>query len=185
MEIIEIIYNKMEEHGYERDPQMNKAIETRYNRMKKSERGKAFTDEALVEYILRMFYQKKKPVMRCKYFIGDKTITDYANDEGVSANGLRSAIYSGRNKGITSVAEIGKDFVERAKQRSNIPNSPLLAECRKLGMTYAEIVEIFNDEYPDSENMAKEEKDAALAEIMTIMIEAKKPKERKMAMILQ
>ena len=184
MEIIEIIYKKMEEHGYERDPQMNKAIETRYNRMKKSKRGKAFTDEALVEYILRMFYQKKKPVMRCKYFIGDKTITDYANDEGVSANGLRSAIYSEKKKGIP-VEKIGKDFVERANQRSNIPNGPLLKECRKLGMTYAEIVEIFNDEYPDSESMTKEEKDAALAEIMTTMIEAKKPKERKMAMILQ
>jgi hypothetical protein len=184
MEIIEIIYNKMEEHGYERDPQMNKAIETRYNRMKKNKRGKAFTDEALVEYILRMFYQKKKPVMRCKYFIGDKTITDYANDEGVSANGLRSAIYSGRNKGIP-VEEIGKDFVERANQRSDIPNGPLLKECRKLGMTYAQIVEIFNDEYPDSESMTEEEKDAALAEIMTTMIEAKKPKERKMAIILQ
>ena len=184
MEIRNIILNKMEEHGYSKDENMCKSIQKRFGRMRPMKKSKCLSDEALVDYIIVSFYRKKNVSPNCKYFIGDKTITDYANDEGVSANGLRSAIYSEKNKGIP-VEKIGKDFVERANQRSIIPNGPLLKECRKLGMTYAEIVGIFNDEYPDSENMTKEEKDAALAEIMTIMIEAKKPKERKIAMILQ
>lgn len=170
----DMIYSKMEEYGFSRDLKMCMEIEKRLNRMKKSKNGKKYSDEYLIDYILKTFYKKKgtNSAYECKYFIDDKPSAEFARENGILPFNLNNAIHRGLKKDPkASVEIIGKSYVERVKNRFiyTCNGYPLSIACKMAGVSNDDALRIFHKEHPDKESMTDEEIDAALVEIVEVL----------------
>ena len=69
-------------------------VNARFNRMRNNKRASKLTDEELVDYIFRTFYNKPKG-NTCKYYIGDMSLPEFAKENNMLSISLRCAIRKG------------------------------------------------------------------------------------------
>lgn len=178
----DMIYSKMEEYGFSRDLKMCMEIEKRLNRMKKSKNGKKYSDEYLIDYILKTFYKKKgtNSAYEYKYFIDDKPSAEFARENGILPFNLNNAIHRGLKKDPKASVEIlGKSYVERVKNRFiyTCNGYPLPIACKMAGVSNDDALRIFHELYPNIDNMTKEEIDAGVKEAFDFL--KSRPKKNK------
>jgi len=162
-----------------------KEFESRFKRMRNNKKLNKYSDEYLVGYIIRNFYkdkQKANSPYKCKYYVGELTATEYARKNGMIPGSVKGAIHSGLLKNPNAeVEELAISFVERNKDRIRYTydNYPLIDICRKYKLSYANVLRIFYEEYPDRENMTKEEVSNAIKDIVDVL-KQRSPKKKKM-----
>lgn len=182
MILIDMIYSKMEEYGFSRDFKMCMEIEKRLNRMKKSKNGKKYSDEYLVDYILKTFYKTNgtNSPFACKYFIDDKPSSEFARENGVLPYNINNAIHRGLKKDPNSSIEIiAKSYIERQKNKFTYTYNgyPLSIACKNVGLTNSEVLKLFHELYPNIDSMTKEEIDAGVKEAFDFL--KSRPKKNK------
>ena len=147
----------------------------RYVRMRKNKKLDKYSDEYLIEYIIRNFYSRKptNSPYKCKYFVGDSTASEFARQQGVLPSSVKGAIRSGLIKDPNaSVAQIAIAFAERNKNKYmfTYENKPLTDACKDHNISREYVMIVFYEEYPDHDKMTDEEKDAAIKIIMDTFI---------------
>lgn len=147
-------------------------VNERYERMRKNKRLNKYSDDYLIDYIIRTFYSKTtRPQHKSKYYVGDLTATEFAKQNGMLPSSVKGAIYSGLVKNPdASTDELAISFVKRNKDRNKYTyeNYPLTYACRKYHLSYANIMKVFYEEYPNKDKMTQSEVDAAIKEIVDI-----------------
>lgn len=154
-------------------------FEERFNRMRKNKKLNEYSDEYLVDYIIRNFYSNKS-AFGCKYYVGNTTLAEYARQNGMTSYSMRGAVRSGLVKDPTaSVEELAKAFVERNKNKFkySYENYPLSIACKKFNISNEVVLKVFHDNYPDMESMTHEEIDTAIRDIVDIL-RKEKPKSK-------
>ena len=151
-----------------------KEFESRFKRMRNNKKLNNYSDEYLIDYIIRNFYkdkQKTNSPYKCKYYVGELTATEYARKNGMIPGSVKGAIHSGLLKNPNAeVEELAISFVERNKERIRYTyeNYPLTEACRKYHLSYTNIMMVFYEEYPNREKMTQEEANQAIKEIVDI-----------------
>lgn len=152
-----------------------KEIEDRFKRMRKNKKLDKYTDEDLIEYIIKTFYSRKIncPFER-KYFVGETPLSEFARKNGVSPYSIKGAVHRGLKKDTNAnVEELARAFIERNKNKFmyTYEGYPLSIACRKFGLSNVGVLKIFHDNYPDSDNMTEEEINYAIKDIIDTLRE--------------
>ena len=161
-----------------------KEVEGRFNRMRKNKKLDNLSDEYLIDYIFRTFYPDKPKTnlpYKCKYYVGDIPVSEYANQNNILVYSIRSAVRrSLRENSGADVTKIAIEYVKKNKNKYifSYGDMPLTDACKKNNISRASVLNVFYDEYPNHDKMTNEEKDAAIKEIVDNILEAKKTKSR-------
>lgn len=149
-------------------------FQNRFNRMRKNEKAKKFSDEELIEYIFKNFYKtKKRQQSRRKYYINGKSVYEFAKDNRLIANSVRNAIINGlKANPDANIEEIAISFANNAKNRAKCEyiQYQLSMLCEEANISIDIVYKIFNEEYPNISDMTEEEINVAIKEIIDTLI---------------
>ena len=124
-----------------------KELEDRFKRMRKNKKLNNYSDEDLVDYIIRTFYSRKTNCpFEKKYFVGDTPLSEYARKNGVSPYSIKGAVHTGLKRDPNAnVEELAMSFVDRNRNKFKYTYEgyPLSIACRKYGLSNADVLRIF------------------------------------------